>query len=95
MSDSKDFVIEKGILKKYVGSGGDVVIPDGVKTVGDGAFFFCSNLTHVTIPDKVMSIGQMAFSGCQKLTLHARAGSYAEQYAKENEIPFSALVIRK
>ena len=31
MSDSKDFIIENGVLKEYVGSGGDVVIPDGVK----------------------------------------------------------------
>ena len=51
MSDSKDFVIEKGILKKYVGSGGDVVIPDGVKTVCDGAFGYCYELKSVIIPE--------------------------------------------
>ena len=30
MSNASDFVIENGVLKRYVGRGGDVVIPDGV-----------------------------------------------------------------
>jgi hypothetical protein len=30
MSDLKDFIIENGVLKKYTGEGGDVIIPDGV-----------------------------------------------------------------
>ena len=29
MSSASDFVIENGVLKKYVGPGGDVVIPEG------------------------------------------------------------------
>ena len=33
MSDLKDFVIENGVLKKYNGSGGQVVIPDGVTKI--------------------------------------------------------------
>ena len=28
--EAEDFVIEDGVLKKYKGSGGDVVIPDSV-----------------------------------------------------------------
>ena len=36
MSSASDFVIENGVLKKYVGSGGDVVVPStlGGYTVG-------------------------------------------------------------
>ena len=30
MSTEKDFKIKDGILRKYLGSGGDVVIPDGL-----------------------------------------------------------------
>ena len=30
MSENKDFVIENGVLKKYNGPGGEVVIPEGV-----------------------------------------------------------------
>ena len=42
------------------------------------------------MPDGVTSIGVLAFWGCTKLTIHAPAGSYGEQYAKENKIPFAA-----
>ena len=30
MSNASDFVIENGVLKRYAGKGGDVVVPDGV-----------------------------------------------------------------
>ena len=62
------FVIEDGILKKYNGTGGDVVIPNGVKFIGYEVFSDCTNLTGVTIPDSVTSIGWSAFSDCTNLT---------------------------
>ena len=68
MSDMKDFVIENGVLKKYVGPGGDVVIPDGVTSVGNAAFSKCHNLSNVTLPDSVTSIGDWAFYCCSSLT---------------------------
>ena len=43
-------------------------IPDGVETVGEGAFSRCSALTEITIPDSVTSIGKSAFSSCSGLT---------------------------
>ena len=67
MSNPSDFVIENGVLKKYVGPGGDVVIPDGVTSIGDWAFDDCKSLASVTIPDSVTSIGDWAFSGCSRL----------------------------
>ena len=44
----------------------------------------------MNIPESVIEIGEGAFAGCGSLTIHAPAGSYAEQYAKENNIPFVA-----
>ena len=44
------------------------VIPDGVTSIGDYAFYYCSRLTSVTIPDSVTHIGDGAFSGCSNLT---------------------------
>lgn len=66
-SDS-DFVIENGVLTKYQGSGGDVVVPDGVTSIGDGAFQYRSELTGITIPSSVTAIGDAAFINCSNLT---------------------------
>ena len=64
----KDFEIENGVLTKYNGAGGDVVIPDGVTSIGDSAFENCSSLTSITIPDSVTSIDNYAFFNCSNLT---------------------------
>lgn len=70
MSNSNDFVIENGVLTKYVGPGGNVVIPDGVTEIGRYVFSYCTTtLTSVTIPEGVTSIGTDAFNGfcCKNL----------------------------
>ena len=46
----------------------DLIIPDGVTSVGMNAFHGCTGLVSVTIPDSVTSIGYYAFSGCSGLT---------------------------
>lgn len=68
MSGNQDFVIENGVLKKYNGLGGAVVIPKGVTKIGDDAFLGCTNLTQITIPDSVTEIGEFAFQDCTGLT---------------------------
>lgn len=45
----------------------EIVIPDGVKDLGDWAFHMCSGITDITIPDSVISIGYSAFSRCYNL----------------------------
>ena len=67
-SQNSDFEIVDGVLKKYYGEGGDVVIPDSVTSIANWAFKGCSSLTSITIPDSVSSIGQSAFEGCSSLT---------------------------
>ena len=47
---------------------GDLVIPDGVTSIGDYAFYGCDALTSITIPGSVTYIGRSAFSGCTSLT---------------------------
>lgn len=64
-------------IERYIGSGGDVVIPaeiDGkpVSAIGNvvgtiGAFQDCTNVTSVVIPDGVVEIQDNAFYGCTNL----------------------------
>lgn len=46
----------------------NVVLEKGVTTVGDYAFFGCTELRNVQIPVGVTAIGQSAFYGCQQLS---------------------------
>ena len=65
-----------------------ITIPDSVTSIGYSAFEGCSGLTSITIPDSVTSIGYSAFYDCPNLVIYGNAGSYAEQYATDNNIPF-------
>ena len=51
----------------------------------------CSSLTSVNIPDSVSIIGNSTFLGCDKLTITCYTGSFAEEYAKEHNIPFKEI----
>ena len=59
---SNSFIIKNGVLEKHIGKGGDVLIPDGVTSIGKLAFFKCDSLTNLTIPNSVTRIGISAFS---------------------------------
>lgn len=66
-STNGDFTIIAGVLTKYNGSGGSVVIPDGVTSIGSGAFQHCVNVNKITIPNTVKSIENYAFQFCNNL----------------------------
>ncbi len=67
MTHPEEFVIENGVLKEYKGCGGDVVIPCGVKVIGDRAFYEKTALTSVQFPEGLQQIGKKAFRSCVKL----------------------------
>ena len=58
---------DKTDLLAYPSATGDMTIPDGVTSIGNGAFYNCRSLTSVVIPDSVTFIGYDAFYGCSNL----------------------------
>ena len=44
------------------------VLPDGLTSIGYGAFMYCYNMTEVNVPDSVRRIGNAAFSYCSSLS---------------------------
>ncbi len=67
-SSSSDFVIEKGVLKRYKGKAEHIdMLPYGVTSIGEYAFKLCS-IKSIIIPDSVTRIDKFAFAGCHNLT---------------------------
>lgn len=71
------------------GFAGSLVIPDSVTHIEESAFTGCSGLTgKIYIPVSVNEIGENVFEDIDNLVIYGVPGSYAETYAKENNIPF-------
>ena len=75
------------------GSLKSVTIPENVTEISDRAFAYCTALDEVIIPESVATISATAFDGSSGVTIYGTAGSYAEAFAKNNSIKFSALPV--
>lgn len=60
-------MIEDGTLIKCGDAEAEVAVPDGVKAIGDNAFYQCGSIESIRIPDSVTSIGNCAFKYCDHL----------------------------
>ena len=94
-----DFVcLKKNVLENYTSTPWDdeIYIPYGVKGIGNTAFdkqilgrnFYRWSVKKIYLPTTVTQIGKMTFSKCKDITICARAGSYAEKYARERGLAF-------
>ncbi len=45
----------------------DIVLPQSVVTIGEGAFSNCTSLEGYTIPNHVKTVGDYAFQNCEKM----------------------------
>lgn len=65
----------------------EAVLP-GVREIKTAAFKSCKNLKDLWVSEKLKDIEPDAFPAGAKVTIHAPAGSFAEEYAKREKLPF-------
>lgn len=61
-----DVATIEGDLFKRKSDVGEIILPDTITEIGDGAFKNCPNLVRISVPN-VMNIGANAFDGCVSL----------------------------
>lgn len=62
----EDFEIENGVLTEYQGEDVDVIVPEGVREIGEGAFWRC-DVESVRLPQGIRTIRSGAFMNCRSL----------------------------
>ena len=83
LADDGDFTIENGVLIKYNGPGGAVVIPDGVTVLRANTFGACNALTRILLPVNITFSSNTVFNGITPLDIYYR-GTQAQWDAKSN-----------
>lgn len=68
-----------------------IVLPEGVQTIGSGAFSGSDSLLFVNLPDSLTAIAEDAFDGSENVTLVCNAGSDAHAYAESSGAAYIAL----
>lgn len=63
-------------------------LPEKITSINSMTFSACKNLDRIYIPDSVAYIGSYAFFLCDNLKIYGKIGTYAQEYAINNYIPF-------
>ena len=70
----------------------NITLPNSLTEICSGTFDGCKNLTKIDIPSSITVISKDAFAGCDNLTIYCEQGSYAEQFAKDNNIDYNTSI---
>ncbi len=65
-----------------------VSIPEGTEVIAIRTFAFCPKLKEISLPDSLREMAPDALEGSKNAVIVCSPGSYAESYAKENNIPY-------
>lgn len=63
-----------------------VILSNSLTRLDVGTFSGCLRLSNIMIPASITYISEDAFENCGEFTIYTSAGSYAEQFANENNI---------
>ncbi|MGM9642823.1 MAG: leucine-rich repeat protein [Eubacteriales bacterium] len=66
-----------------------IVLPDSVTYIGSHAFSDCFALENIYVPQGVTFIHALAFRKCSNVVLNVAEGSYAEDYARTNNLAYA------
>ena len=69
-----DFEIENNMVMKYLGDGGDVVIPEGVSDIFFEVFEYRGDSSSVTIPGSITLLTPFVFKGSTLKTVNINKG---------------------
>ena len=67
IGNGKALVRNSTELIAYPTASGSVILPEGITSIGYGAFKGCTNLTQITFPASITSIGEHPFWDCYNL----------------------------
>ena len=63
----------------------EVILPEGLETLGSGVFEECTSLKRIEIPSSVTSLGENSFS---EAVVFCEEGSTAEEYMQTNQLQY-------
>ena len=94
-TNAKSITFEEGSKLNKIGAAAflytyanEVKIPETVTFIGNLSFAYCAHLESVIVPQNVTLIYPQSFKSSNKVVLNVASGTYAENYAKNNNIAY-------